>query len=642
MGLRLQAIAQQGSTTWPVLDKIASQEMESRRQWHAMAKNFQGPIQPYNITYNRCEWDVDHVTGFMQGRVTTHLSLPEGISSFFLDLADPMLVEQVTDENGQDILFQRGNGRIQFDNLPSRCTLVVRYSGTPVSTFFGSYKVSKRQPDLEPITATLSQPYGAKDWWPTRVDLFDKIDSIDIILTTLPTAQGIANGVKVNEEVLPDGKLRRHFKHRYPVAPYLISIAATNYVEFTDVIQLKDYSIPFTNAIYSSIPEVLPAALRTGLVMHFLDSLIGTYPFKEELYGHYMFDFAGGMEHQTNSGMGFFNDELIAHELAHQWFGDQVTCNTFNEIWLNEGFASFFQGYILSDPRFFNHPGNNRWIDFKRFIRNVVVTQPDGSVYVQDATDERRLFDYRLSYLKGAGVLNWLRNYIGDDAFFAACRHYLNKPETNMAFGTFADFKRSINAVTGLYADTNFVPMDKWIYGEGHPRFNLRYANFNNGLWTATVNQTPTHPSVSWYNTALQLGVVLTTGDTIYRTYQVEQQDQALRDFFPEGVDTVLIDPFVEIISDSNTVLQLPDLQQLNDQFDLLPNAATVGQSIRLQAPTFNPLQKVQVILHDAAGRQVLQIALSHDQALPHLPKGAYIATLSSTNFSKSQRIILY
>ncbi len=129
------------------------------------------------------------------------------------------------------------------------------------------------------------------------------------------------------------------------------------------------------------------------------------------------------MEHQTISFEGYFGEELLSHELAHQWFGNSITCASWSDIWLNEGFATYLSGIIIEK----NDPAEN-WLAWKKDLINYICSEPGGSVYVQDTTSYQRIFDGRLSYSKGAMVLHMLRSELGDSIFFTSIKNYLNDP----------------------------------------------------------------------------------------------------------------------------------------------------------------------------------------------------------------------
>ena len=151
--------------------------------------------------------------------------------------------------------------------------------------------------------------------------------------------------------------------------------------------------------------------------------LLMDYPFSEEKYGHAMAPMGGGMEHQTMTTLQDFGFFLVAHELAHQWFGDHITCGNWQDIWINEGFASYME-YVAAQE-LLGQEAADGWMTN---AMSVAKSRTRGSVFVPEegVEDEYRLFDYALSYKKGAILLHMIRYELDDDdLFFGALRQYL-------------------------------------------------------------------------------------------------------------------------------------------------------------------------------------------------------------------------
>ena len=146
---------------------------------------------------------------------------------------------------------------------------------------------------------------------------------------------------------MPGNKLRYEWKSNYPIAYYLISFAVSEYQEYNIYAHpagMGGDSLLIQNFIYDApgCLDYYKAGIdeTVGMVELFSD-LYSLYPFHQEKYGHCLTAIGGGMEHQTMSTMGNFNFGLVAHELGHMWFGDNVTCATWSDIWINEGFATY-------------------------------------------------------------------------------------------------------------------------------------------------------------------------------------------------------------------------------------------------------------------------------------------------------------
>jgi hypothetical protein len=211
----------------------------------------------------------------------------------------------------------------------------------------------------------------------------------------------------------------------------------------------------------SDYDETLDLNLRTKDMIGGFEQKYGPYPFFDEKYGHAEFLWGGAMEHQTCTSMGFFGESVIAHELAHQWWGDMISPETFNHIWLNEGFATYSEAvwYELSQGVDAYHQD----MSFNAFYG-------PGTIYVPDLSDWGRIFDGNLSYSKASWVLHMLRHVIGDQDFFDALAAYRAQYEYSSA--TTEQFRDVCEAISGEDLDTFF---QQWIYGEYYPKYRFTY-----------------------------------------------------------------------------------------------------------------------------------------------------------------------
>ena len=233
-------------------------------------------------------------------------------------------------------------------HVGSKDSLSIYYKGTPVGGGFGSFVQSIH--NGVPVIWTLSEPYGAKDWWPCRNGLDDKADSIDIYITHPSKYKASSNGVP-EAEVQQGSTTISHYKHRYPIASYLVAFSVTNFSTFTDYAAIGNKNVPVISYVYPEDSAYFHSnvnSVMNGLSLY--SNRFTPYPFLTERYGQTQFGFGGGMEHQTNSFVINAEENLVTHELAHQWFGDKVTCGSWQDIWLNEGFATFVP--IFYTPKF--------------------------------------------------------------------------------------------------------------------------------------------------------------------------------------------------------------------------------------------------------------------------------------------------
>lgn len=555
------------------------------------------------MTYARCQWHVDPALDGIQGAVALHFRAGEEMDVLELDLIKPLTVDSIIHATGP-LNFLHTEDHILTIDLPgpmesgSIDSLTVFYHGSPSASGFGSF--IKTDHNGIPIIWTLSEPYGARDWWPCRQDLIDKIDSIDVYLITPEAFRGISNGMPVSETT--SGGIRTiHWRHRYPIATYLVCLAVTDYVDIQETVQLSQGPMPLLSHCYTADTTIARETFHLAADQLVLfDTLFGPYPFRHERYGHVQFGWGGGMEHQTCSFIGGWWYELIAHELAHQWFGDQVTCGTWEDIWLNEGFATYLQGLCF----YYLHP--ERWHEFIGPKMEHVMSQPDGSVLCSDTTEVGRIFSGRLSYSKGAMILHQLRWLIGDSAFYKALRNYLADPLLTYAFSRTENLRQHFEATSGRDLSGYF---DDWYRGEGYPIHHARWSQAQNGRFYCTVNQSQTHPSVSFFEMDVPLRLYGEDRDTTLRL-SVTADGQAFIHEVPFQVDSIQIDPDRWTITKNSTVTALNDgSPEAGLLADVWPNPTTGDLNIRVINLVAG--QEVVVNIQDIAGREVYRTILS-------------------------------
>jgi aminopeptidase N len=190
-------------------------------------------------------------------------------------------------------------------------------------------------------------------------------------------------------------------------------------------------------------------------------------------------------------------ENLMAHELAHQWFGDRVTCGSWEDIWLNEGFATFCADFLYNETY---HPD-----ELAESVKNnldYVVSEPGGSVKVDDTTSVGRIFDGRLSYSKGAFLLRMLRWTLGDTNFFMGIKNYLNDPKLRYGFARTSDLKAKLEAASGK--DLTYF-FDQWFTGEGYPSFTVKWSQDAANKASINISQTSSNSSVNFYKVPLAL-----------------------------------------------------------------------------------------------------------------------------------------
>lgn len=504
----------------------------------------------YDLEYHRIHWNLDPAVKNISASVLTIFQAKENLDTLTFDLLNNMTVDSVIHKQNQ-VSYTHNNDKIfivfpQFVSKGDRDSVTVYYHGSPSGqSGFGAFTQSNH--NGVPVIWTLSEPYGASEWWPCKNTLKDKIDSMDIYIHTSPGYKAASNGKLISETVNGQNKVI-HWQHHYPITSYLVAVSVTNYTSFTDYAMLNSGdSVKVLNYVY---PEdsayIRPQAKEVTKVIELFNNLFIDYPFADEKYGHAQFGWGGSMEHQTMSFMGTFSFGIVAHELAHQWFGDMVTLSNWPDIWLNEGFATYLTG--LSYEYLF--PSSNYWSTWKSNQINNITSKPGGSVYCDDTSNTGRIFNGRLSYAKGAMLLHMLRWKMGDSAFYKGIRNYLNDPLLKYGYASTADLKYHLEQSSGLILDEF---LNDWFYGEGYPSYQITWVQHSPDSLEMQINQITSHSSVNFFEMPLQFKVKNSTQDTLIRVdHNSNGQSFVLKPGFM--ADSLIFDPNMWIISANNQV----------------------------------------------------------------------------------------
>jgi aminopeptidase N len=546
------------------LNTIAKGEGDSHARILRPAKGI--ATSAYNVTFYSCYWTIDPSIDAISGYVTVYF-IPKqaGFDTLVLDMNQALVVSGIIYHNTQYYRWDHPQDqlRIVFSNpLPENKTdsVTVFYHGVPPNTGLGTFVQSTH--NGTPVIWTLSEPYGASDWWPNKNGLTDKADSIEIYINAALPYKTATNGLLVSSVQGPASTVF-HWKHRYPIATYLVCLAVTNYASFTQQVPFSGDTLRLVNYIYPE--DSTTAANQLPLIIPMIqlyDSLFGIYPFQKEKYGHAEFGVGGGMEHQTMTFVNAFQFELIAHELAHQWFGDKVTCGSWTDIWLNEGFATYLSGLC------YEHLDPGLWQRFRQVRIAQITALPGGSVYCSDTTDISRIFNSRLTYAKGAMILHQLRSVMGDSGFFAALNNYLNDFGLAYGFARTSELKAHLENVYGASLSWYF---NDWFTGEGYPQYLVNWTQKDDSV-AFTIHQTQSSPTVSFFKLPLELKLKNAGHDTLIRVIN-SYSGEMFNVRIPFKADSLIFDPNSQIISGNNTVNSIAG-HELQASLQLVPNPA--------------------------------------------------------------------
>jgi aminopeptidase N len=610
----------------PAMERDAHQRLMTGEKGTLASGNF-------DVKYYRCIWEIDPSVRFINGNVTVYFKVTENTSSITLDMWNTLVADSVKQRNNL-LTHTEADNAIVIDFPATMHTgqidsVTIFYHGVPGNTGFGSY-IQDVHAGV-PVTWSLSEPYGSRDWWPCKNGLDDKADSIDIILIHPSIYKGASNGL-LQSEIAVDGgtRTRTHWKHRYPIASYLICMAITNYSVFSNSVMLGNTNVPMITYCY---PESL--ALFQGATNQVLDAMqlfhntFGDYPFINEKYGHVQFGWGGGMEHQTSTFIVTPNESLMAHELGHQWFGDKMTTGAWEDIWLNEGFATYLARFYMENK----YPATI--ITNRRIVLNNIVAIVDGSVKVSDTTSVGRIFSNRLSYNKGSYLVQMLRFKLGDAAFFHGIKNYLSDPALAYGFVRTPDLKRHLEAASDQDLTAFF---NQWYSGEGYPSYNVEWSTVGSGSVRIKMSQTTSHSSVSFFEMPVPL-----TFKNAAQEKTIVVDNRANGEVFIRNLgfipDTVLVDPELLIISKNNTTSKIAGVSG-NAGVDLYHDP------LALYFHDINSAS-ANISLYNMAGQLVYKknVALVngaelHFLNISYLARGVYILKVNAGNFKFVRQLL--
>jgi hypothetical protein len=455
---------------------LAPWKAEGLHRARALATSVSPNQAAWDARFYDLDLDIAPATRSLNGTVRVKATVVAGpLTTLELDLVAALTVDAAT-AAGAPAVFSRSGDRVTVTlDRPYASgdwmDVTVTYHGDP--TTGGSFGFNSVENGT--LVWSLSEPYGARTWWPCKDAPEDKADSVTMRVAVPSGLITASNGLRTL--ATDDGVVARTvWKERYPIATYLVSVASFPYVVTQDwyrpapgdSMPIQFYTFP------SFVNQVAPLHAKIKTMMGAFASRFGEYPFIAEKYGHAQFLFGGGMEHQTCTSLGAYSEWVMAHELAHQWWGDMVTCRDFHHIWLNEGLAT------LSEALWAEAVGGaaayHEDLSFNQYFGA-------GSVYVPDATDESRIFDYNLTYNKASWVFHMLRHVLGDATFFAALATYRAQFEYGAA--TTEQFRDVCEAVSGRDLDAFF---QQWVYGEYYPQYRATWtAAPAGGGWDVTV-----------------------------------------------------------------------------------------------------------------------------------------------------------
>ena len=460
------------------------------------------------------------------------------------------------------------------------------YQGTPQK---GLYFRDNNQGNT--IIYTHNEPYDAHFWFPCKDDPSDKA-VLDMKITIPNQFNLVSNGKLIAQSNSGPLYTLHYWKENYPIATYLISFAAGTYTTVSDFYRLNNIDVPLSYYVYPSDIERGQNALAiTKEMLDFYSSMIGDYPFLEDKYAMVEVPFreASAMENQTATTMRdviMDNKNIIAHELAHQWWGDALTPASFTDIWLNEGFATYFDA-LFTEYKFGYDEFLVRLDEFHSQMNS------DGSLAFPIYDPPQEYLFGNAVYMKGAWVLHMLRMEVGDSLFKKIYQHYFDKYKYLNV--TTSQFQEAVETTTNRNFSLFF---EQWLNYGGRPLIIGEWGQNKNGV-NITLKQVQHAPV---YQFDLELLIKGVTTDTLIEI-SLTDESISVQIIFNDQVRQIIIDPNRKILNSSNSpIYYIPDLTNL---VNLYPNPFNQEVSISYQ---LGRKQNIKIDIYNILGEKVASL----------------------------------
>ncbi|MBO0934621.1 M1 family aminopeptidase [Fibrella aquatilis] len=622
------------------------------QQARQLAPDVQSAGDPsIDVTYYGLNLNLTYIPKYLRGVATVAFKpASASLSSLFLDLNSALRVDSV----------KVGNGRLVFSHVSNRLTitlpqtlavgqtqrLLVYYQGLPVSAD-GAFAFTTHDNTADQLIYSLSEPYGASDWFPCKDTPADKADSSAVSITAPPTFVSVSNGLLQRVTNNIDGTKTYAWKNSYPIAQYLISIACTNYSQYDTPLTYQGQTMPVTHYVFpEDLAVAKPVIDETNNMIKVFSDKFGLYPFFREKYGHAEFGKnQGGMEHQTISSMdrnALLDKNVVSHELMHQWFGDKITCRDWQNIWLNEGFASYGEAIYQE--------AIGGKTTYQSYMNNTFATRAkaaSGTLYAQNVSSVGAIFDYNRTYCKGAWVLHMLRGVLGDSTFFRGMKAYVASPAAYSTAVT-EDYQRVMEQASGK--DLNYF-FKEWVYGAGYSRYTYSVAPIANTNQAVLRISQATNTNPASFTMPIQVTVQSAAGNQTITILN----NQDVQSFTVTGsgpVTGVLLDPDNWILKTATSEAPpvgptpilatepTPDALQVypnpsHDQLTVTFNIQTAGPLTLSLVNTLGQTVATQSETNAAAGAQKRTVPIRQ------LATGTYILRLQTPDGTQSTSVLV-
>ncbi len=557
---------------------------------------------------------------------------------------------------GIDLDFQHDKQKAQLKislkksiNIGEKVELEIKYKHSNVSPQFGFYYFQSNE-----LAFTMSEPRNARNWMPCNDITSDR--ALSEIKIKVPNGySAVSNGVRLDSLSIADTSYF-HWKHKFPMPTYLMAVVASKFITYSDKYIKKDsselsidYYFDSSFMEYSNNGKTIPAFDLHTNMMAYYSQIFFEYPY--EKYGIVSIaPINGGMENNTittvgNSWITDLEFSGFAHELAHHWIGNYITCADWQDLWINEGgatwAASMWMGHYYGKDVFNNEIKTHK----SKYFQGGGATLPP--IY---NLDNMNLFNEALTYKKSGMVYQMLSAALGEEQFIKTLQKiFTTYPLTSITTQQFRDIVKQENPNYPLSWDTFF---EQWLLQRGHPELTLDFApptKVNDNFKVEfKINQTQLGSDVpNIFEMPLFIEYTKPNGDTLTKKYYMSQREQSFTDTLDFQPTHYSINEYM-FLGKVNSIAKVEEEQSGN--IAIFPSIAQAGGEIYCSIKNTEILGNVRYEIYNELGEVMVdgEIVVANPVQngtfsfkLPNLSAGLYIARIWCNNNVESYKLIV-
>jgi len=567
------------------------------------------------------------------GKIEITLRAMQPINQIRLNAVNSSLQIDSISKNGAAFIHTNDTLTVSLDKTyQTGDTAVVRISYRHKAVADGAFYVNTG------FVFTDCEPQGARCWFPCWDNPLDKATTD--LLVRVPTDVLLGSNGSLIDSINTGNEIYYHWKSRDPISTYLIVMSGkVDYqlkIVYWSPASDTTKKIPFR--FYYNVGEDVKSISATVLDMcTFYSSIFCEHPFEKNGFATLNSDFGwGGMENQTLTSLcpNCWDINIISHEFAHQWFGDMITCASWADIWMNEGFATYIEALWLEHEQGYAAYKSAIESDAIGYTANNPGWAISNPAWAINPPSINVLFNYPVTYAKGACVLHLLRYVLGDDMFFNVIKSYANSNDFRFKNASINDFAQFVNTVTGQDYSWFFA---EWIYTANHPQYNSSYyfRDGGNETWYLDYKIAQIQTNTGFFKMPIELKVRFNDNTDTIVHFVNDINNQLVTFSFKKLPAFVAFDPSDQIVLKSS--IQVPIKNNVFPEINIYPNPS--DDYIKID---FSSTKIYTINLYDFSGKLLFQTSTQSDSLKINtkgFKSGFYILNIKSKNENFNKKI---